>query len=76
MIGELDSVALLVDLPERGLHRGDIGTVVLLHGSAGFEVEFMDQDGETIAVETLKQDQVRAIQPHEHANTRTLNSTT
>jgi hypothetical protein len=32
MIRELGSVVLTVDLPEHGLARGDIGTVVLRHG--------------------------------------------
>ena len=32
MTKELDRVVLTVDLPEHGLVRGDVGTVVLLHG--------------------------------------------
>ena len=54
MISELDSVVLADDLPEHGLKRGDIGTVVLTHqGGAGYEVEFMTLDGETVAVVSL-----------------------
>jgi len=61
MINELDQVALTVDLPEHGLAKGDLGTVVLTHGSDGYEVEFIALDGETIAVVSLSTDQVRAI---------------
>lgn len=44
----LDVVALMVDLPQRNLWRGQIGTVVeiLANGSA-FEVEFSDRNGRT-----------------------------
>jgi hypothetical protein len=60
MIKELDPIVLSVDLPEYGLQAGDIGTVVLVHqGGAGYEVEFVALDGETIAVTTLTHDQAR-----------------
>lgn len=72
MIHELDTVALTVDLPEHGLSRNDIGTVVLLHGDKGYEVEFMTLQGDTVAVVTLLPDQVRPIGPREIANARSL----
>lgn len=51
MIRELDIVALTCDVPEDGLKRGDTGTVVdVLGDGAAFLVEFMDSDGDTIAV--------------------------
>ena len=34
MIRELDNVVLTVDLPEHGLKKGDVGTVVLVHDSS------------------------------------------
>ena len=38
---ELELAALKEDLPEHGLVKGDIGTVVLVHGyGAGYEMEF------------------------------------
>lgn len=44
----LDIVALLSDLPEHGLVRGQVGTVVdLLDGA--YEVEFSDDEGKTYA---------------------------
>jgi hypothetical protein len=52
MIQELEQVVLTVDLLEHGLKLGDVGTVVLVHGAEGYEVEFMTLDGETIAVVT------------------------
>src|SRR4051812_45661694 len=70
MIKELDTVVLTEDLPGHGLKRGDIGTVVLLHGAAGHEVEFMTLDGETIAVVSLTAGQVRPIGRREIAQAR------
>jgi hypothetical protein len=72
MIKELDSVVLATDLPEHGLSKGDLGTVVLLHGDAGYEVEFMTLEGETLAVVSLRADQVRSISPREIAHARTV----
>jgi hypothetical protein len=70
VINELDTVVLTDDLPEHGLKRGDIGTVVLLHGQTGYEVEFMTLDGETIAVISLASNQVRPIRRREIAQAR------
>ncbi len=72
MISELDQVALTEDLPDHGLLRGDLGTVVLLHGAEAYEVEFVALDGETIAVVTLSKSQVRAIGPREIAQARPI----
>jgi hypothetical protein len=73
MIRELESVVLTTDLPEHGLARGDVGTVVLVHGSGeGYEVEFMTLDGETVAVVTLLASQIRPIAHREIANARAL----
>ncbi len=73
MIRELDSVVLTEDLLEHGLKRGDIGTVVLVHrDEAGYEVEFLTLDGETVAVISLTADQVRPIGRGEVAQARAL----
>ena len=53
-IHENDVVALLVDRPEAGLHRGDIGTVIQVFDSipehlAGLIVKFVDEDGKVQA---------------------------
>jgi hypothetical protein len=49
-----DVVALTEDLPEQGLRRGDVGTVVEVfagteHHPAGFIVEFVDESGAVYA---------------------------
>ncbi len=68
---ELDSVILTVDLPEYGLRQGDIGTVVLVHRyGAGYEIEFIALDGETIGVVTVFASQVRSIGHREIAHAR------
>jgi Domain of unknown function (DUF4926) len=73
MIQETEDVILTCDLPEQGLARGDIGTVVLIHGKGkGYEVEFTTLDGETIAIVTLTADQVRPSKPKEIAHVRDL----
>lgn len=72
-INELDAVALTRDLPEHGLMRGDVGTVVLVHGDgAGFEVEFVGYDGHTVALLTLERDQVRPLATHDIPHAREL----
>ena len=41
-IEDLDVVALLTDLPDEGLERGQTGTVVLTHNNGeAYEVEFI-----------------------------------
>jgi len=46
----LDVVALLADLPEHGLARGQVGTVVEQLGDKTWLVEFSDDDGRAYAV--------------------------
>ena len=72
MIEELDSVILATDLPDHGLKSGDIGTVVLVHGDKGYEVEFMTLDGETIAVVSVTAKQIRLAGQREIAHVRVL----
>ncbi|MBI2857704.1 MAG: DUF4926 domain-containing protein [Chloroflexi bacterium] len=72
MIKELDSVVLTVDLTEHGLRKGDVGTVVLVHGTAGFEVEFMTLGGETLTVVSLTREQVRPVGRREIAQARAV----
>lgn len=55
-IKENDVVALLVDQPDAGLRRGDIGTVIHVFEATadhphGFVVEFVDESG-TVQAET------------------------
>jgi hypothetical protein len=63
---------LTVDLPQHGLKAGDVGTVVLVHGPQGYEVEFMTLDGETVTVTSLQASQVRPISTREIAHVRSI----
>jgi hypothetical protein len=56
----LDVVALLCDLPEHGLVRGQVGTVVELLDGA-YEVEFSDDDGKTYAELAVRRDQLLVL---------------
>lgn len=73
MMKELDDVILAEDLIEHGLAKGDIGTVVLVHGKGkGYEVEFATLDGETITVVTLSAAQIQTVKHHQIAHVRNL----
>lgn len=72
MMKELDRAVLTSDLPEYGLSAGDLGTIVLVHGKEGYEVEFVTLEGETLAVVSLRADQLRAIEPREIAHARAV----
>jgi len=54
----LDVVALTEDLPERGLQRGQVGTVVEVLEPGVLEVEFSDEEGRAYAFVALKADQL------------------
>jgi hypothetical protein len=53
----LDVVALTADLPNRGLRRGQVGTVVEPLTPNISEVEFSDNEGQTYASLALRTDQ-------------------
>jgi hypothetical protein len=57
-VNELDSVALMVDLPDENLVRGQVGTVVFVYAADAFEVEFVDPNGCTYGLATLKASQL------------------
>ena len=64
MIRELDCVALKSDLPRYGLAQGTIGAVVFVYGDEqAFEVEFVSETGETIALVTLNPDEIVLSNP-------------
>jgi hypothetical protein len=60
----LDVVALLEDLPARGLVRGQVGTIVEKLGADSFEVEFSDNEGRTIASLALNIPQFLVLHGH------------
>lgn len=57
----LDVVALIENLPERGLVRGHVGTIVEVYEPGVFEVEFSDNDGQTYALATLRAEQLMVL---------------
>ncbi len=57
-----DTVALLEDLPEENLWRGQVGAVVEIYDSGkAFEVEFVDTDGRTYGLLALRAEQVMLL---------------
>lgn len=57
----LDIVALLEDLPEVSLIRGQVGTIVEEYEPDVFEVEFSDTNGRAYAIETLNSSQLLVL---------------
>lgn len=49
----LDVVALLDDVPEKALRRGQVGTIVEVLAPEVFEVEFSDVEGRAYAFAAL-----------------------
>ena len=62
----LDAVALMRDLPDRGLSRGQVGTIVESLAPEVFEVEFSDDNGRAYAFASVStQDLLRLFSsPH------------
>jgi hypothetical protein len=56
---ELECVVLTRDLPEFSLVSGNIGVVVLVYPQDAVEVEFMDREGDTVALLTILDQDVR-----------------
>lgn len=70
---ELDRAVLVVDVPAKLLCVGDVGVVVgVYRGGEAYEVEFFDADGRTLAVETLRPDQVEPLAGKKILHVRTL----
>ena len=62
MIKELDRVVLADLIDEADLEIGDIGTVVFVYKQQkGYEVEFMNLTGDTVAVVSVLPSQIRTI---------------
>jgi hypothetical protein len=57
----LDVVALTEDLPDQGLYRGQVGTVVEELAPDVFEVKFSDDDGRTYATLGLRAGQLMIL---------------
>jgi hypothetical protein len=58
----LDVVALLRAMPAEHLKKGQVGTVVEVFSEEHFEVEFVDKNGRTISILTLKSSDLLLLQ--------------
>lgn len=73
MSPELDTVVLTRDLKRYGLKRGDVGAVVHCYANGeAFEVEFVTGEGQTIAVVTLTERDIRPMRRGEILHVRIL----
>jgi hypothetical protein len=71
------SAILTVDVPDEGLHAGDIGTVVDEHrvpgiSEVGYSVEFFDLTGRTVAVVTVPSSSLREPTPADRPSVRVM----
>jgi hypothetical protein len=63
-LNPLTVVALLIDLPEQGLIRGQVGTVIESLKLDVVEVEFSDDNGRTYASLALRANQLMPLHYH------------
>lgn len=68
----LDVVALLEDIPQLNLYRGQVGTIVEVYEPGVFEVEFSDNNGRAYAIETLKEKQLILLYHEPFANYKSV----
>ncbi|MDZ7702865.1 MAG: DUF4926 domain-containing protein [Trueperaceae bacterium] len=57
----LDTVALLEDLPDKRLCRGQVGVIVEVLAEGVFEVEFSDNEGRSYALTPLRRKQLLVL---------------
>lgn len=72
-------VILTRDVPESGLHTGDVGTLADRHvvpgvTDVGYSVEFFDMTGNTVAVVTLAASALRLPTPADLPTVRSRNA--
>jgi hypothetical protein len=68
---------LTTDVPEEGLHAGDVGTIVEEHrvpgiSELGYSVEFFDMMGRTVAVVTVPASSLREPTPADRPSVRVM----
>jgi hypothetical protein len=56
-----DLIELTVDIPGRNLSAGARGTIVHQHNNEAYEVEFSNEDGETLNFLALQSGQFKVI---------------
>lgn len=69
---KLECVVLAHGVREHSLRAGDLGTVVEVYPEGGVEVEFVRGSGETQALLTLSERDIRKIDKHDLLATRRL----
>ncbi len=57
----LDVVALIIDIPEKHLGRGNVGTIVETLAADVFEVEFLDLDGNVYATCAIPENKLMSL---------------
>lgn len=76
MFDRYTDVILVRDLPDDGLHTGDVGTVVEVHlvpgKEPGYSVEFFDMLGDTVAVATVPGSFLRNPEHEDRPTVRSL----
>lgn len=61
---EYDVVRLRTALPSHGLQEGAIGAIVMVYRDPpGYEVEFVDAAGMTVALVTLRDSELEEVEP-------------
>lgn len=74
-------VALGEDVPEYGLHKGDLATIVERHEGTpgqetGYSLEVFNAVGETIAVLVVEESKIRPVKQDEILHVRRLDKQT
>lgn len=72
MYKEHDIVVLRRDIPDLNLIEGDVGAVVGVYRAGGYEVEFSAPEGDTLAVVTVGEEDIRSREAHEILHVRPL----
>ena len=72
-------VILTTDIPDEGLHAGDVGTIVEEHRVPGksepaYSVEFFDMTGRTVAVVTVPASNLREPTPSDRPSVRVMSA--
>ena len=76
MLREHDRIGLTSDLQEEGLMVGDVGIIVHVYRDGeAFDVEFLALDGDTAAVATVNQSQVRPVTRRDITHDRQMRKT-
>ena len=75
ILKEFEIVELTHDIPEHKLKKGESGTIVEIYkrGKA-YEVEFMNEEGKTLALLTLTSDEINPVKDDDVPHVRSFNT--